>query len=84
MKLIADASRAHRVELTVCGEMAHQREYIPFLLGIGVQNLSVSTSFLYETQQIISQIDISDAEALAEELLSHSSVNEIERSLGLI
>ena len=84
LKLIADACRDHNVELTVCGEMAHQREYIPFLLGIGIQNLSVSSGFLQETQRIISEIRIDEAQAEAEEILGYSSIYEIERKLGIL
>ena len=84
LKIIADASRQNNVELTICGEMAHQREYIPFLLGIGIENLSVSTSFLHQTQENISRIKIDEAAALAEEVLNHSSIYEIERTLGII
>lgn len=84
LKIIADASLTHNVELTVCGEMAHQKEYIPFLLGIGIEKLSVSTSFLYETQQIIAATRLEDANALANEVLNQSSIYEIERSLGII
>ena len=84
LKMIADACSTRDVELTVCGEMAHQREYIPFLLGIGIRNLSVSTSFLYETQQHVADVRLDEAEALAEEILSYSSVYEIERRLGIL
>ena len=84
LKIIADAGKTHKVDLTICGEMAHQKEYIPFLLGIGIENLSVATSYLYQTQQKIAEIRLDDAENLAEEVLNHSSIYEIERTLGII
>ena len=84
LKMIADACIEKNVELTVCGEMAHQREYIPFLLGIGIRNLSVSTSFLLETQQHVADVRLDEAEALAEDILSYSSLYEIERRLGIL
>ena len=83
LKMISDASKRHKIDLTVCGEMAHQKEYIPFLLGIGIENLSVSTSFLYDTQQAISEVRLEDAKSMAEEILNHSSIYEIERTLGI-
>ncbi|HAK46497.1 MAG TPA: phosphoenolpyruvate--protein phosphotransferase [Spirochaeta sp.] len=83
LKMIADVSAAHNIELTVCGEMAHQREYIPFLLGIGIKNLSVSTAFLHETQQIIAGTHLDEARDLADEIISYSSTYEIERRLGI-
>ena len=84
LDFIARTAEKHNVELTLCGEMAHQKEYIPFLLGIGIRSFSVSTSFLYETQQIISETGIAEAELIARETLEHSSIYEIERILGLV
>jgi len=83
LNLIARAAKKHNVDLTICGEMAHQREYIPFLLGIGIRNFSVSTSFLHQTHRIISDTNLNEAEIIAEEVLEHSSIYEIERILGI-
>jgi phosphotransferase system enzyme I (PtsP) len=63
--------------------MAHQREYIPFLLGIGIRNFSVSTSFLHQTQSLISEVSLNEAEIIVGEVLEHSSIYEIERTLGI-
>ncbi len=84
LKMLSDTSKTHNVGLTVCGEMAHQKEYVPFLLGIGIENLSVSTSFLNVTQEIISNIKLGEARTLADEVLKHSSIYEIERTLGIL
>ncbi|MBI9107331.1 MAG: phosphoenolpyruvate--protein phosphotransferase [Spirochaetales bacterium] len=80
---IAEACIKHNVELTICGEMAHQKEYLPFLLGIGIRQFSVSTSFLNQTQRIISETSITEAEIIADAALEHSSIYEIERILGI-
>ncbi|MDC7127351.1 MAG: phosphoenolpyruvate--protein phosphotransferase, partial [Spirochaetales bacterium] len=84
LKTISDISKENNIELTVCGEMAHQKEYIPFLLGIGIEKLSVSTPYLYRTQKIINNIRMDEAQSLADEILSYSSIYEIERSLGIM
>ena len=84
LKTIAETSKKHNIELTICGEMAHQKEYIPFLLGIGIETLSVSAPFLFETQQIINKIKLEDARALADKVLTYSSIFEIERILGIM
>jgi phosphoenolpyruvate-protein kinase (PTS system EI component) len=34
-------AQAHDRPVSVCGEMAHQKQYIPFLLGVGVRSSSV-------------------------------------------
>jgi len=68
-------------KLSVCGDMAHQTQYIPFLLGIGVRALSVDPSFLLRTQQAIGAISIPDAEAHARSLLSLSRIRDVEQLL---
>jgi phosphotransferase system enzyme I (PtsP) len=61
-------------EISVCGEMAHEPEYIPFLLGIGIRTLSVDPQFLPGVQEKISKLKLSDAEKYARELLSQPTL----------
>ena len=81
---IARAAERKNIDLTVCGEMAHQKEYLPFLLGIGIRSFSVSAAFLYETQKHIAGISTAEAGRTAEEALRHTSIFEIERILGIV
>ncbi|MCU0614981.1 MAG: phosphoenolpyruvate--protein phosphotransferase, partial [Desulfobacterales bacterium] len=61
-------------DISVCGEMAHEPEFIPFLLGIGIRNLSVDPQFIADVQNQIATLKLSDAEAYAKELLSQSTI----------
>jgi phosphotransferase system enzyme I (PtsP) len=61
-------------EISICGEMAHEPEYIPFFLGIGVRILSVDPQFLPLVQQTIRQMNLADAVAYAQMLLSESTL----------
>ncbi len=62
-------------DISVCGEMAHEPEYIPFLLGIGLRSLSVDPQFLIDLQSGITRIKMSDAEKYANQLLSQSTIS---------
>lgn len=84
LKIIADACNKFNIDLTVCGEMAHQKEYLPFLIGIGIRSLSVSTGFLKETQEAIAGISTAEAVKTAERSLNCSSLYEIEQILGIV
>ena len=64
------AARCQNTEISVCGEVAHDPKYIPFLLGIGIRSLSVYPKFLPTVQQTISKIKISDAKIYASRLLA--------------
>jgi phosphotransferase system enzyme I (PtsP) len=79
---IVKAANQQKTDISVCGEMAHQNEYIPFLTGIGVRSLSVYPKFLPEVQRFISGMRISDAESIAERLLSETTIEGIQTVLG--
>lgn len=61
-------------EISICGEMAHEPEYIPFFLGIGVRTLSVDPQFLPLVQQTIRRLRLSDAVEYSRLLLSASTL----------
>lgn len=63
-------------DLSVCGEMAHDLRYIPFLVGIGVRKLSVDPHHLPDIQQTISRFSISWAEEYAGVLVACKTVAE--------
>ncbi|WP_022663674.1 phosphoenolpyruvate--protein phosphotransferase [Desulfospira joergensenii] len=81
---IAKISRAaafHGIDVSVCGEMAHDPLYIPFLLGVGISALSVDPRFLVRVQEIISNLSMEEARTHAEDLLSKNYVKEAEAVL---
>ena len=80
-KVVQSANNNNR-EIAVCGDMAHQEKYIPFLLGIGVRNLSMDPHYLPRIQQTIANIDITEAQAFAKELLKKSKITELAQTLG--
>jgi phosphotransferase system enzyme I (PtsP) len=67
--------------LSICGDMAHQTQYIPFLLGIGVKAFSVDPIYLLRTQQAIAATSLTDAEALARAMLAKSRIRDLEALL---
>jgi phosphotransferase system enzyme I (PtsP) len=74
---IMKAATQQNTDVSVCGEMAHQVEYIPFLAGIGVRSLSVYPKFLPEVQKFVSGMKISDAESYAKRLLSETTISGV-------
>ena len=74
---IACAAIAHDCDVSICGDMAHETQYTPFLLGIGIRAFSVDPIYLLRTQQAIDATPLSDAEDLAKEILSKSRITDI-------
>lgn len=81
LKRIVDGVLEHGREISVCGEMAHQLRYIPFLLGIGIRILSMNAVYLPSAQQLISSLSVEEAEETAAEILASASISEIESLL---
>lgn len=71
---IVNAAKKQGIDVSVCGEMAHEQEYIPFLLGIGVRTLSIDPQFLPHVQKIIMNMNMADAEKFAANMLAQSSI----------
>ncbi|MHC4728141.1 MAG: hypothetical protein ACYS17_13040 [Planctomycetota bacterium] len=63
--------------------MAHQEQYIPFLLGIGVRILSMNPGYLLKIQKAISNIEIDEAKATAEKMLGQTKINKLTQILNL-
>jgi phosphotransferase system enzyme I (PtsP) len=68
-KITTAGDRAGR-EVSICGEMASDRDLMPFLLGIGIRVLSVAPHQLPNLQQRIMALTLASAEAYAARLLA--------------
>jgi len=72
----------HNIGISVCGDMAHNEKFIPFLLGIGLRNLSVDPLYIPRIKRSISGIDLKRDQKLAQILLKHNKISEVERTLN--
>ena len=79
---IAQAGNQAKIPVSVCGEMAHDPDYIPFLLGVGINTLSVDPQFLTAVQNSISEISMAQARAYAETMLAQTRVADTTRVLA--
>jgi phosphotransferase system enzyme I (PtsI) len=65
LKQIVDTGHAHKLKVCVCGEMAGDSVYVPLLLGLGVDELSMTPTLLPAVKFIIRAMKMSDARELA-------------------
>ena len=77
IKQVIDAAKARDVSVTVCGEMAGDPACAILLLGMGVDGLSMSTPSLFDVKQAVRNARFSDAEALAEDVVTLTTRDEI-------
>jgi phosphotransferase system enzyme I (PtsP) len=81
---IVRAANSQNKTISVCGELAHDKDYIPFLLGIGIRILSVYPKFLPSVQSMISNLKISDAVTYAQRMLSEATIQGVHRTIEQI
>jgi phosphotransferase system enzyme I (PtsI) len=74
--VIQDAHKA-QIDLSVCGEVASEPEYIMLLLGMGVRTFSLAPPMIPEIKQIIRSVTIEDCNKVARKVLSMNSERHI-------
>jgi len=72
LKQIVDNGHAHNLKVSVCGEMAGDALYAPLLLGLGVDELSMTPTLVPSVRYIVRAMKMSDARALAVEALKQT------------
>ncbi|MDH3880901.1 MAG: phosphoenolpyruvate--protein phosphotransferase, partial [Desulfobacteraceae bacterium] len=78
---IIQAAVKAEIEVTVCGEMGHEPEFIPFFIGVGLRTFSVDPHFLRYVQETIVDLSVSDASAYAKTLLAEPTLEGIQKLL---
>lgn len=77
IKMTTDAAHRQGIWAGVCGEMAGDAEMVPLLLGLGVDELSVSPSLVPQVKFLIRRLKMTEARELAEFALQCDSGREI-------
>jgi len=74
--VIQDAHKA-QIDVSVCGEMASEPEYIMLLLGMGFRTLSLTAPMIPEIKQIVRSVTIEDCNKVARKVLGMNSERHI-------
>ncbi len=75
-QVVDDAHRA-KIKVSVCGEMAGDPLFAPLLLGLGVDELSMTPPLLPAVKYLVRGMKMSDARKLAADALTLSSAKHI-------
>ena len=78
--VIQDAYKA-QIDLSVCGEMASEPEFVMILLGLGVRTLSLSAPMIPEVKQVIRSVTLEDCNILTRKVLGMNSERQISNYL---
>ena len=77
LKHIIDEAHNHKIKVSVCGEMAGDAIYAPLLLGLGVDELSMTPPLIPAVKYLVRSMKLSDAKALAAQALTMGTAKEI-------
>jgi phosphotransferase system enzyme I (PtsI) len=77
LKMIADAAHGNQIWVGVCGEMAGDIALIPLLLGLGMDELSVSATLVPRVKRAVQTLDIPTCQNLVNESLKLETPGEI-------
>jgi phosphoenolpyruvate-protein phosphotransferase (PTS system enzyme I) len=85
IKMTATAGKSQGIWTGVCGEMAGDPLMIPLLLGLGVDELSVTPQAIPQIKYLIRRIKMSEAREIADAALNSESATEVlDRSQRLV
>jgi len=77
LKMVADAAHKQRIWAGVCGEMAGDLTMVPLLLGLGMDELSVSASLVPRVKRAVQSLSIPECEKLVAAALELTTPVEI-------
>ncbi|MEO5720983.1 MAG: phosphoenolpyruvate--protein phosphotransferase [Chthoniobacterales bacterium] len=84
LKMVSDAAHAHNIWVGVCGEMAGDLTMVPLLLGLGMDELSVSASLVPRVKRAVQSLTLAECEGLVSEALLMDTPNEILARCGQV
>ena len=77
IKRVVDAAHAEGKWAGMCGEMAGDKRLAPFLLGVGLDEFSMSAVSIPEVKDQIRNMSLTEAKKVAEEALSYDTAQEV-------
>ncbi|WP_071459264.1 phosphoenolpyruvate--protein phosphotransferase [Bacillus massilinigeriensis] len=82
VKMVIDAAHKEGKWAGMCGEMAGDETAIPVLLGLGLDEFSMSASSILKARSLIRTLSKSDMEKLAEEVVAMGTTEEVVEAIN--
>jgi phosphotransferase system enzyme I (PtsI) len=79
VKHVIDAANTAQKPLTICGEMAGSPYYLPLLIGMGANTLSMNANSVGDVVRLVAGVSYSDTRTLAADVLKSRTAAEAER-----
>ena len=79
IKRTIDAAHAEGISVSICGEMGAHTTATALLVGMGIDEIAASPTYLPGIKHVIRSIDSKDAQVLVEEVLQLRTPEEVHR-----
>jgi phosphoenolpyruvate-protein phosphotransferase len=83
ISMTVKAAHAHGKWVGVCGAMASERLAVPLLLGLGVDELSVSVPMIAPVKATVRELALADCQIIAQQVLGLESAGQVREALQL-
>ena len=77
IKMTVDSASEYNVSVSLCGELASDKQAVPILLGLGLSELSVNIPNVLEIKSLICNANISDFKQTALNALKAKRISEL-------
>ncbi|MFT5388100.1 MAG: phosphotransferase system enzyme I (PtsI), partial [Candidatus Omnitrophota bacterium] len=81
IKMTVDAAHKEGIKVSLCGEMASELIFAFILVGLEVDDLSMSPVSILQVKEMIRNVGYKEAKKIAKEVLSLSTAEEVEHVL---
>jgi phosphoenolpyruvate-protein phosphotransferase (PTS system enzyme I) len=81
LKIVVDAAHQAGIEACICGEMAGEPEYLPVLLGLGFDELSMNAVSIPRVKKILRRCTMEEAALVAKKVLGFATASEADAYL---
>lgn len=81
LRLTVEAARKRKLHVGVCGEMAGDPLSVPILIGLGIDEFSVSPNMIPEVKRIIRSVTFDECRALLRRVAKFRTTQEIESEI---
>lgn len=77
IQMVIEAAHKEQKWVGMCGEMAGDELAVPLLLGLGLDEFSMSATSILKTRSLLKQLSVSEMQALAAEALQVATAEEV-------
>ena len=81
IKEVVRAAKRRDFDVSICGEMAGQPEFVMLLLGMGLRTLSITPPAIPEVKKVVRSLEIRECQRVARRIASYASDREVTNTL---